>query len=161
MPMKKALLFPLLALLAACGGDDATGPTTTNLPNVAGSYNGQWLVQFRRHHDGFSGSFYCYGSVTLAQSAGGVLTGFTVVRSNCPAFSFDLAGNVGTGGSVTFTSGAPRPSVGQCPAPAAANYTGIVADRQLSARARVELNCPGPGEGVHTFDYILDAWTSN
>ncbi len=158
--MKKALLIPVLALLAGCGGNDATGPTTTNVPNVAGTYRGNWLVQFRRHHDGFSGSFYCHGRVTFAQSSNGALTGFLVVESSCPGLSFDLAGSVRPGGSLTFTSGAPRPPVGQCPAPAGANYSGVVAERQLSARATVELDCPGPGEGLHTFDYILTAWSN-
>ena len=157
--MKKALVLAVLGFLAACGGEDATGPTTP-LPNVAGTYNGNWLVQFRRHHDGFSGSFYCYGSVTLAQSSTGALTGFSVISASCPAASFDLSGSVGTGGSVTFTTGGPRPSVGQCPVATGASYTGVVTDHRLSARATVELNCPGPGEGAHTFDYILDVWTN-
>lgn len=158
--MKKAIAIMFVALLAACGGDETTSPTPVNLPSVAGSYSGNWLVQFRRHSDGFSGSFYCYGTVTFAQSATGALTGFVVVGPSCPAASFELAGRVSAGGAVTFTSGGPRPDVGQCPAPVGATYTGVVADRQLSARATVELNCPGPGEGPHTFDYILNVWSS-
>ena len=159
--MKKAIAFTLVALLAACGGDETTTPTPTNLPSVAGTYSGNWLVQFRRHHDGYGGSFYCYGTVTLAQSATGALTGFVVVGPSCPAQSFDLTGRVGEGGALTFTTGGPRPDVGQCPAPVGATYTGVVADRQLSARATVELSCPGPGEGPHTFDYILNVWSSS
>lgn len=159
--MKRAFVLPFFVLLAACGGDDTTTPTPVNLPNVAGAYHGSWLVQFRRHRDDYSGSFYCNATITLAQSATGTLTGFAVVSNPCPPLSFDLAGSVRSDGSVTFVTGGPRPSVGQCPAAADASYLGVIKNRQMSMRASVELNCPGPGEGPHTFDYILEAWTAS
>ena len=124
---------------------------------MAGTYSASWQVQFQRHHDGYSGSFYCQGSITLVQSAGGSLSGFTVVSASCPALTFDLTGSVRPDASITLTTGGPRPPVGQCPAAVGATYNGLVTDRRISARATVELNCPGPGEGIHTFDYILDA----
>jgi hypothetical protein len=162
--MKKAiaLTLPVALILAACGGDDTTGSTPTGpVPSIAGSYGGYWLVQFRRHHDGYSGSFYCYGSVTLAQSASGTLTGFAVVNSSCPPSSFDLTGGVDAQGTIRFRSGGPQPPVGQCPAATGATYSGVVTGPSLSARASVELECPGPGEGTHTFDYILQAYKSS
>jgi hypothetical protein len=162
--MKKAIavFLPIALVLAACGGDDATGPTTTvPVPSVAGTYSGYWLVQFRRLHDGYSGSFYCNGSMTIAQTANGSLTGFLVVSSSCPPSSFDLTGGVDAQGAIRFTSGGPRPPVGQCPSPTGATYSGVVTDTSLSARASVQLECPGPGEGTHTFDYILQVYKSS
>lgn len=160
MPSRPTALLVLL-LLTACGGDSPT--SVTNLPNVAGTYAGHqiWLVQFRRHHDGFSGSFDCNGTVTLVQSREGRLTGFAVVSAPCPSLSFDLAGRVSPDGSVTFTTGSPRPPVGQCPAAVGAAYAGLVSDQVLSARATAEVFCPGPGEGSHRFDYILNARRNN
>src|SRR6185369_7002002 len=69
----------LLLFLVACGGDNPTQPTAP-VPNVAGRYEAwnMWQVQFYRTNDGFTGSFYCAGSLTLAQS-GSRLTGFAVV----------------------------------------------------------------------------------
>jgi len=163
--MKKAiaLSLPLALVLTACGGDDSSTPTTPPgpVPSIAGSYSGYWLVQFRRHHDGYSGSFYCNGSVTLAQSASGTLTGFTVVGDTCPPLSFDLTGGVDGQGAIRFTSGGPRPPVGQCPAAVGATYSGVVSGPSLSARASAEIECPGPGEGTHTFDYILQVYKSS
>ena len=159
--MKKAIVFPLLLILAACGGDDSTGPTPVPVPSVAGSYSGYWLVQFRRHHDGYSGSFYCNSTLTLAQTTSGALTGFAVVGDTCPPLSFDLSGSVDAQGALRFTSGGPRPPVGQCPAAAGASYSGVVAGSQLSVRATAQIECPGPGEGTHTFDYILQAYKSS
>jgi hypothetical protein len=161
--MKKAtvLSLPLAFVLAGCGGDDTTGSTpTVPVPSVAGSYSGYWLVQFRRLHDGYTGSFYCNGSVTLAQSASGTLTGFVVVGDTCPPLSFDLTGGIDGQGTIRFTSGGPRPPVGQCPSPAGVSYSGVVTGSSLSARASAQIECPGPGEGTHTFDYILQVYKS-
>jgi hypothetical protein len=105
----RVLAVLALGLLAACGSDSPT--TVTSLPNVAGTYNAynMWLVQFRRFHDGYSGSFNCSGSVTIVQSRAGQLSGFAVVSAPCPQLSFDLTGSVASDGSVTFTTGGPRP----------------------------------------------------
>ena len=155
------LVLLALVLLAGCGSDSPT--TVTNLPNVAGTYTGYniWLVQFKRTSDGYSGAFNCNGSVTIVQSRAGQLSGFAVVSSPCPPLSFDLSGGVGPDGSVTFTTGGPRPSVGQCPAAVAATYAGLVSDKVLSARSSAYIFCPGPGEGPHHFDYILTARLNN
>lgn len=153
-------VFALLALviLVGCGSDSPT-TVVTSLPNVSGTYNAynMWLVQFRRFHDGYSGSFNCSGSVTIVQSRAGQLSGFAVVSAPCPQLSFDLTGSVASDGSVTFTTGGPRPSVGQCPAALDTTYTGLVSDKVLSARAGADIFCPGPGEGQHHFDYVLTA----
>jgi hypothetical protein len=159
--MKKAIVLPLLLAAAACGGDNPTEPTPGPIPSIAGSYGGYWLVQFRRHHDGFSGSFYCNSSVTLAQTATGGLTGFAVVGETCPPLSFDVSGSVNAQGALRFTSGGPKPPVGQCPAAVATIYSGVVAGSSLSVRATAQIECPGPGEGTHTFDYILQAYKSS
>lgn len=157
-------VFALLALvlLAGCGSDS---PTTivANLPNVAGTYTGYniWLVQFRRFHDGYSGAFNCNGSVTIVQSRAGQLSGFAVISAPCPPLSFDLAGSVASDGSVTFKTGGPRPSVGQCPAALDTVYAGLVSDKVLSARSSTDIFCPGPGEGQHHFDYVLTARLNN
>jgi hypothetical protein len=150
-----------LLVLVGCGGDSPTAPTVP-VPGVAGRYEAwnMWQVQFFRTRDGFTGSFYCSGSLTLAQS-GAKLTGFVVVSAPCPPLSFDLTGAVTVDGSVSFTSGGPRPPEGQCPFPVGASYSGVVAGTQISLRATANLDCPGPGEGPHRFDYIITAYKSS
>ena len=157
----RVLALFALVLLVGCGSDSPT--TVTNLPNVAGTYTGYniWLVQFKRTRDGYSGAFNCNGSVTIVQSRAGQLSGFAVVSAPCPPLSFDLAGRVGPDGSVTFTTGGPRPSVGQCPAAIATTYAGLISDKVLSARSGADIFCPGPGEGPHHFDYVLTARLNN
>ena len=60
-----------LLFVVACGGDSPTAPTVP-VPSVAGHYEAwnMWQVQFYRTHDGFTGSFYCSGSLTLTTAAG-------------------------------------------------------------------------------------------
>jgi hypothetical protein len=127
--------------------------------NVAGRYEAwnMWQVQFYRVRDGFTGSFYCPGSLTLAQS-GSQITGFAVVSEPCPPSSFELSGSVTADRGLSFTSGGPRPPEGQCPAPSGAAYSGVATEVQASLRATVNLECPGPGEGPHRFDYIITAY---
>lgn len=149
----------MLLGLAACGSDSPIAPTPAPVPSVAGRYEAwnMWQVQFSRSNDGYTGSFYCSGSLTLAQ-AGNRLTGFAVVSDPCPPLSFELTGAVTADRGVSFTSSGPRPAQGQCPAPAAADYKGVATESQISLRATVDLNCPGPGEGPHRFDYIIAAY---
>jgi len=162
MKTRIAILATSLALVGGCGGDEPTS-STPPLPSVAGTYSGYevWLVQFSREHDGYTGSFHCNGTITFTQSPTGALSGFIVVEQPCPPASFDLSGAVHADGSVTFTSGSPRPYEGQCPSAAAVTYTGTVAPyagsemKELSARGSTDVFCPGPGEGDHRFDYIF------
>jgi hypothetical protein len=150
-----------LLVLAACGGDNPVAPTVP-VPVVAGRYEAwnMWQVQFFRTRDGFTGSFYCAGSLTLSQSRDR-LTGFAVVGDPCPPASFDLSGSVTVDGGLSFTTGGPRPSVGQCPSPVAASYSGVASGSQISLHATANLDCPGPGEGPHRFDYIITAYKSS
>jgi hypothetical protein len=145
------------ASLVACGGENPVAPTI--LPSVAGRYEAwnMWQVQFQRAHDGYSGTFYCPGSLTLVQS-GDRLTGFAVVGEPCPPSSFELVGSVTPERGIVFTGAGPRPPEGQCPAPSGAAYTGLATDVQVSLRATANLDCPGPGEGRHRFDYIVTAY---
>jgi len=151
-----------LLTLCGCGGDPPTSGTPA-LPNVAGTYAGYevWLVQFFRNHDGFDGSFHCNGSITLVQSPTGALSGFVVVDQPCPPASFELSGSVRADGSLTFTTGSPRPYEGQCPSAPGVTYAGVVGRlsgsemSELSARGSANVFCPGPGEGDHRFDYIF------
>src|SRR5260221_1975042 len=142
----RVLALLALVLLAACGSESPT--TVTNLPNVAGTYTGYniWLVQFKRTSDGYSGAFNCNGSVTIVQSRSGQLSGFAVVSSPCPPLSFYLSGGVRPDGSVTFTTGGPKPAVGQCPAAAAATYAGLISDKILSAPSSADIFFPRPRE---------------
>ena len=150
-----------LLILVACGGDSPTAPTVP-VPSVAGRYEAwsMWQVQFFRTRDGFTGTFYCPGSLTLAQS-GDRLTGFAVVNEPCPPQSFDLTGSVTVDRGVSLTTGGPKPPEGQCPAAVGASYSGVVAGSQISLRATADLDCPGPGEGPHRFDYIITAYKSS
>lgn len=145
--------------LVACHDDGPTAATPVSAPSVAGRYEAwnMWQVQFYRMNDGFTGSFYCSGSLTLVQS-GSRLSGFAVVSDPCPPLSFDLTGAVTADRGVGFTSSGPRPAQGQCPAPREAAYNGVATETQISLRATVNLDCPGPGEGPHRFDYIIAAY---
>ena len=151
----------LLLTLVACGGDNPTAPSVP-VPSVAGRYEAwnMWQVQFLRARDGFTGSFYCSGSVTLAQS-GARLTGFAVVGDPCPPLSFELTGSVTVDRGVSLTTSGPRPAEGQCPAPVGASYSGLAPETQISLHATANLDCPGPGEGPHRFDYIITAYKSS
>jgi hypothetical protein len=153
----------LLALgLGACG-DDA-GPTAPPpaLPPMAGTWGVQWYVQFERSHDGFSGSYYCWGSMTLSQSASAgtsaSLDGFTVIQGGCPQGTYDVSGSVRPDGTVALSTVGPRPNAGQCPVVEQADYTGQVSSNVLSARAEESVNCPGAGEGEHRFNYVMTAY---
>ncbi len=149
-----------LSLLSACGSDTPGGPTTPTLkaPDVAGSYTNYqfWLVQFRRLHDGYQGSWTCSGSMTLSQTAGtGVLSGFAVVGAPCPALSFELSGAVQPGGTINLQMSGPRPGAGTCPAPPSNTpYTGTLVSNRLSLRGSTDVECPGAGEGTYHFDII-------
>jgi hypothetical protein len=149
----------LLALGAACGKDSPTASTRT-LPSLFGVYHASWAVHFRRHHDGFSGSFTCWGSLSLGQNQR-VLSGFMLVSDGCPAASFPLSGLVWPDGSVSLTTGSPRPNVGQCPSAENVVYSGSgfrgASGATVSARGTAQVFCPGPGEGSHSFAYVLTA----
>lgn len=167
--MKKTTTIGLLCsvlLLGACGAETPSGPLVNNnpVPNMAGTYQNwqMWLVQFNRDHDGFSGSFTCGGSLTISQSesVSGVaaIRGFAVVSEPCPPRSFDLTGSIVSDGTVTFKTGGPKPPTGQCPEAPSSTFSGLFANRSLSARSSVRLFCPGPNEGDHTFNYIVSGY---
>jgi hypothetical protein len=159
----KALALPALLLLGACGGDKITTPSQPSepVPSIAGSYSTQWLTQFIRPHDGYSGSWTCSGNLTIVQSPGASsFTGFGVVSAPCPAVSFDLVGKVQVGGAISFDTGGPKAGAGPCPAPPVSTYTGTLSKdgRQMSARSTKTLNCPGEGEGEYQFNQIVTAY---
>ncbi|HEY2945534.1 MAG TPA: hypothetical protein VGN09_24085 [Vicinamibacteria bacterium] len=163
MTSKAFALSALLLVLAACGDDKITTPTppAEPAPNIAGSYSTQWLTQFIRPHDGYSGSWTCAGSLTIVQSPGAnSFTGFGVVNAPCPAVSFDLVGRVDVGGAIRFDTGGPRAGAGPCPPPPVSTYTGTLSKdfRQLSARSTKVLNCPGEGEGEYDFTQIVTGY---
>ncbi len=147
--------------LAACGNDGPTAPPRP-LPAVAGSWGVQWLVQFERTRDGFSGSYYCWGTMTLSQSAtagdSANLSGFTVIQSGCPQGTFDVSGSLRPDGTLTLATAGPRPNEGQCPVVEEARYAGQVSNNVFSARSEEIVNCPGPGEGEHRFNYVMTAY---
>jgi len=152
----------LAAAMAVTACDDDKGPTAPALPlpAVAGTYSASWQLQFVRDNDGLTGSFLCSGTLTIAQSASGSgmaasLTGFSVVSGPCPPQSFDLSGTVNADGTILFTTGGPRPPQGSCPAAPTAQYSGLIAERRLSARGTAVLDCPGVGVGQHRWTYIV------
>jgi hypothetical protein len=146
--------------LAGCGGDAVTNPITPP-PDVAGSYYANWTLQVLRKSDGFQKQFYCSGGLTLRQggTSGAVasLTGFAVVGPPCSPESYDLTGNIMSGGAVEFTTNGPRPTEGPCPGGTAVRFSGqITAEdgwRSLSARGVTTVTCPQFGE--HEFTYLI------
>ena len=158
MSAKRTATATALLLLAACGSDSPTTPPVP-VPNLAGTYSSAvWLTQFNRTHDGYSGSWSCSGSMTLAQEPGSSnFSGFAVVGAPCPGVSFDLTGTVTPGGAVTILTRGPRPGAGTCPLPPPSTYTGTMTGNTLSARTTVKVDCPGPGEGEYTFNQIVTA----
>jgi hypothetical protein len=148
---------------AACGGD---GPTAPTFPQVGGYYQSatMWRVSFVREHDGFSGSFTCWGTLTLNQESEPsrnpdrvTVSGFGTVGYPCPVVAVDLAGDLQPDGRIGLIGGGPRPPEGQCPSPVRATYLGVASGPTLSAKATQRIYCPGPGEGYHQFDYVLTA----
>jgi hypothetical protein len=157
----RALVVPAVALaLAACGG----GPTEPTLPppDVAGTYWATWTLQVLRKSDGFQKEFYCSGQLTLEQgTASGAtagLSGFAVVGSPCAPESYDLAGTVGSGGAVSFTTDGPRPLEGPCPGGTAVPFSGQITSqdqwRTLAVRGVTTVTCPQFGE--HEFTYLIN-----
>ena len=112
--MMKSLIRPAALVLtlglAACGDDAVPTAPAPPLPAMAGTWGVQWFVQFERTHDGFSGSYYCWGTMTLSQSAtsgqSATLDGFTVIQSGCPQGTYDVSS-----GSMPFTRPSNSPSM--------------------------------------------------
>lgn len=165
--MMKSLIRPAALVLtlglAACGEDAVPTAPAPPLPAMAGTWGVQWFVQFERTHDGFSGSYYCWGTMTLSQSAtsgqSATLDGFTVIQSGCPQGTYDVSsGSIRPDGALTLAAVGPRPSQGQCPVVEPARYAGQVSNNVFSARAEETVNCPGPGEGEHRFNYVMTAY---
>ena len=153
-----SLAFAALAILSGCDAD-SDGPSTPSapVPNLSGTYQStNWLVQFNRTHDGYAGSWSCYGSLTIVQEPGSdKFSGFAVVASPCRAVSFDLTGSVTAGGSVTILTRGPRSGAGPCPQPPPSSYTGLFQNNTISARTQVKVECGEEGE--YTFDQIVTA----
>ena len=155
--LRIAVLLPVLAI-AACGedSDSPSGPTpaASPTPTITGTWTTSMLVQFRREHDGYAGTFTCPGQMTLTQT-GGTFQGFVVINPPCGASSFEVTGTVQPNNDVTMTGAGHDPAPGRGPAPASITYDGLLTATQLSVHAAANVNCPGEGEGLHRFDYVL------
>ena len=154
------LALAALLALSACDDDDSSLTTPdVPVPSLTGTYSAtNWLTQFNRTRDGYSGSWNCSGSMTLAQEPGSnQFSGFAVVGSPCPAVSFELSGSVTPGGAVTIVTRGPKPGAGTCPLPPPSTYTGLFQNNLLSARTQVKVDCPGELEGEYTFNQIITA----
>ena len=155
--LRVAVLLPVLAI-AACGDDNggpnSPTPSASPAPTITGTWTTSMLVQFRREHDGYAGTFTCPGQMTLTQT-GSAFRGFVVINPPCGASSFDVTGTVQPNAEVTLVGNGPRPGAGQCPAPSNITYTGLLTGTQLSVHSAANVNCPGEGEGMHRFDYVL------
>src|SRR5688500_17281311 len=137
----------MMLVLAACGDDSSSPnrpttptPASSPVPNVQGTWSANWLVQFVRTSDGYTGSWNCPGSFTLTQASASnsaaALSGFGSVTGTCPPMSFDVRGSVQSNGSIVLTAGGPKAGAGPCPAPPETmNYSGLVQGSTLSMRA--------------------------
>lgn len=162
--LRYAVILPML-MLAACD-DGNGGPTAPSVPppspapSVTGTWSTSLLVQFRRTHDGYSGTYTCPGQMTLTQ-INNSFRGFMVINPPCGASSTEVSGSVQPNGDVSLTAAGPRPGAGTCPAPSTLTYSGLMTVTQISVRATANVDCPGEGEGMHRFDFILTGFRSS
>jgi hypothetical protein len=127
-----------------------------------------WITKFKRTHDGYSGYFYCDGSITIVQAPGSSrITGFAEVGGPpsswaCPPNSFSVTGTIEAGNAISFVTRGPQPPVGPCPTPGETTFTGWIdfpkGRLRLHARGTVKVVCPGAGEGEYSFDQIIDGF---
>lgn len=102
-----ALTTLLMVALAACGGDEDTGPTDPP-PDIVGSYEGNWSFSFTYTPAGNDQEILCPGAVSiLMQRADGTFTGnwdqpFT--GDDCSEASGTLAGIVEPDGAITIVA---------------------------------------------------------
>jgi hypothetical protein len=163
--LRYAVILPMLLLAACDDGNDNDLPTAPAVPaspapSVTGTWSTSLLVQFRREHDGYAGTYTCPGQMTLTQTNNS-FRGFMVINPPCGATSTEVSGSVQPNGDVSLTGAGPRPGAGTCPPPPTLTYAGLMTTNQISVRATSNVDCPGEGEGRHRFDFILTGFRSS
>lgn len=100
------LIIGFVALLAGCGGEDSTGPTT---PNIEGSYSGDWTLTAENQETGDSGSASCPGSITVdSQTDDGTFSGSYRIDAGGDCDTSDsgtVDGNVRSDGGIDLSLG--------------------------------------------------------
>lgn len=102
------LIGAALCLIGAAGcGDDPAGPGQSTIPDLVGTYLGNWHTGVTNVASGAELVVTCPGSVIVAAQGGdGEFSGFwtQVGTSECHAASGSLAGSVAAGGAVRLPS---------------------------------------------------------
>jgi hypothetical protein len=105
--MGAALGAALIALLAACGGDDPSGPTGS-APDVVGTYDGSWSFRFTYTSTGAEEEVICPGVLSIVlQRPDGTFTGTWAEQpegEDCHESSGTLSGIIEPDGDVTIVS---------------------------------------------------------
>jgi len=95
-----------LALFLACGGDDATGPDPSTIPDIVGSYSGSWINRATVAATSQETEVSCPGSVIVStQDSEGRFTGSwtQIGDADCVAAAGTLAGSVAAGGALAIS----------------------------------------------------------
>jgi hypothetical protein len=102
------MLRAVLALpLGACGGDDPAGPSQL-IPDIVGSYQGDWTYILAYAPPGGDEDLVCPGTLDIAsQTRGGTFAGAWtqfLTSEDCNEASGTLSGIVAPGGAITVVS---------------------------------------------------------
>ncbi len=160
--MRLAFLFVTVGTLsiAACGGDDPTGPTT---PNLVGVYDGTWTT--RVEGSGLETTTdICAGEVTVTEQSGGYFEGtFSQTASqDCDAATGFVTGSITADGTVTVLLGASggggpafEESTGCTIVSTDGSYSGSYEQGALSFGFSLTARCPDTGsvDVVWTFSF--------
>jgi hypothetical protein len=160
--MRIAVPFITVTVLsiAACGGDDPTGPAGLNL---LGSYEGRWTTTVEG--SGLETTTdVCAGEVTVTEQSGGFFEGtFSQAESeNCDAATGFVTGAVTADGTVTVLLGASggggpafEESTGCTIVSSDGSYSGTYEEGALSFGLSLTARCPETGttDVIWTFSF--------
>lgn len=160
--MRIAVFFTTVSVLsiAACGGDDPTGPA---VPDLVGVYDGTWTTTVEG--SGLETTTdVCVGEVTVTEQSGGFFEGtFSQAESEgCEAANGFVTGAITTDGTVTVLLGASggggpafEESTGCTIVSSDSSYSGTYDGGALSFGLSLTARCPDTGsvDVIWTFSF--------